>query len=199
MPHATFHAPDVTTICRLGELGLEAVGQLLESDRAALECRVVDPDDWCRRCGCQGVARDSVTRRLAHEPVGWRPTTLLIRVRRYQCSGCGKVWRQDTTTAAPARAKISHDGVRWALEGIVVNHLSVSRVAAGLGVAWHTANVAVIAEGRRVLIDDPARFDGVAVVGVDEHAWRHTRHGDRYVTVIMTSPRSRTGPAHPAC
>jgi hypothetical protein len=75
--------------------------------------------------------------------------------------------------------------VRWALEGSVVNHLSVSRVAAGWGVAWHTANAAVIAEGRRVLIDDPARFDGVAVVGVDEHAWRHTRHGDRYVTVII--------------
>jgi hypothetical protein len=72
----------VTTFCRLGELGLEAVGELLESDRAALECWVVDPDDWCRRCGCQGVARDGVTRRLAHEPVGCRPTTLLIRVRR---------------------------------------------------------------------------------------------------------------------
>jgi hypothetical protein len=39
--------------------------------------------------------------------------------------------------------------------------LSVSRVAAGLGVAWHTANTAVLAEGHRVLIDDPARFDGV--------------------------------------
>ena len=44
---------------------------------------------------------------------------------------------------------------------------------------------AVLAEGRRVLIDGPGRFDGVAVVGVDEHAWRHTRRGDKYVTVII--------------
>jgi transposase len=51
--------------------------------------------------------------------------------------------------------------MRWALEGIVIDHLTVARVAAGLGVAWHTANNAVLAEGHRVLIDDPARFEGV--------------------------------------
>ena len=61
-----------------------------------MECRVVEADRWCRKCGCEGVARDTVTRRLAHEPFGHRPTTLLIRVRRYKCSGCGHVWRQDT-------------------------------------------------------------------------------------------------------
>lgn len=34
---------------------------------------------------------------LAHEPLGWRPTTLVVRIRRYQCTGCGRVWRQDTS------------------------------------------------------------------------------------------------------
>jgi hypothetical protein len=56
-----------------------------------------------------------------------------------------------------------------------VGHLTVACVADGLGVSWNTANDAVPAEGRRVLIDDPGRLDGVAVVGVDEHVWRHTR------------------------
>jgi len=171
--HATFDAPDLTTFCRLDELGLEAVGQYVAHDRAVLEYRVVEPDAWCRICGCEGVPRDTVIRRLAHEPLGWRPTTLLMRVRRYRCSGCGRTWRQDTTKAAPSRAKISRGGLRWALEGIVVSHLTVARVAAGLGVSWHTANSAVITEGRRVLIDDPTRFDGVAVIGVDEHVVRH--------------------------
>ena len=32
---------------------------------------------------------------------------------------------------------------------------------------WNTANDAVLAEGKRVLINDSARFDGVKVVGVD--------------------------------
>ncbi len=32
-------------------------------------------------------------RRLAHEPVGWRTTTLLLSLRRYRCAVCGHVWR----------------------------------------------------------------------------------------------------------
>jgi transposase len=197
VPDATFACPDLTTFCRLDELGLEAVGQRLEPDRAVLSCRVTEPDQWCRRCGCEGTPRDTVVRRLAHEPLGWRPTTLEVTVRRYRCVGCGHVWRQDTSKAAEPRAKLSRRGLRWALEGIVVQHLTIARVAEGLGVAWDTANDAVLAEGKRVLIDDPARFDGVGVVGVDEHVWRHTRRGDKYVTVIidLTGIRAGTGPA----
>ena len=138
-----------------------------------LACRVVEDDRWCRRCGCEGTARDSVVRELAHEPFGWRPTTLSVTVRRYRCGGCAHVWRQDTSKAADARAKVSRAGLAWALTGLVVQHLTVARVAEALGVAWNTANDAVLAEGKRVLIADPARFDGVAVVGVDEHVVRH--------------------------
>jgi transposase len=179
---------------------LEVVGQRIESGRAVLACRVVESDvadGWCRRCGCQGVVRGTVLRRLAHEPLGWRPTILEVRVRRYRCSSCGKVWRQDTSCAAEPRAKLSRRGLRWALEGLVVQHLTVARVAEALAVSWNTANDAVLAEGRRVLIDDPARFDGVRVIGVDEHVWRHTRRGDRFVTVVidLTAVRDGTGPA----
>ncbi len=107
------------------------------------------------------------------------------------------MWRQDLSRAAPPRAKLSRGGLRWALQAIVCQHLTVTRVAEGLGVAWNTANDAVLAEGRRVLITDPNRLDGVRVIGVDEHVWRHTRHGDKYVTVIidLTGIRDGTGPA----
>ena len=173
VPHATFACPDLTTFCRVDELGLEVVGQLLEPGRAVLACRVVEPDDWCRRCGCQGTACGTVVRRLAHEPLGWRPTVLEVRIRRYRCTGCGHVWRQDTSRAAEPRAKLSRRGLRWALEGIVVQHLTVARVAEGLDVSWNTANDAVLAEGKRVLINDPARFDKVTTIGVDERVVRH--------------------------
>ena len=86
----TFVRPDLGSFCRLDELGLQVVGQRLEPGRAVLACRVVETDEfarWCRRCGCEAAPRDSVTRRLAHEPLGWRPTTLLITIRRYRCSG----------------------------------------------------------------------------------------------------------------
>ena len=195
--HATFARPDLTTFARLDELGLEVVGQRVEPRRAVLACRVVDPDQWCHRCGCEGTPRDTVVRRLAHEPLGWRPTILEVTVRRYRCGECGHVWRQDMTKAAEPRALLSRRALRWALEGLVVQHLTVARVAEGLAVSWDTANNAVLAEGQRVLIADPKRFDGVRVLGVDEHVWRHTRKGDKYVTVIidLTPIRDDTGPA----
>jgi transposase len=194
---ATFDRPDLTTFARLDELGLEVTGQRLAPDHAVLACRVVEPDSWCRRCGSEGSPRDTVVRRLAHEPLGWRPTTLLVTVRRYKCGGCGHVWRQDTSKAAEPRARLSRRGLRWALTGIVVQHLTVARVAEGLRVSWNTANDAVLAEGKRVLIGDPTRLDGVEAIGVDEHVWRHTRRGDKYVTVIidLTGVRAGTGPA----
>ncbi len=37
----------------------------------------------------------------------------------------------------------------------------------------------------------------MSAIGVDEHVWRHTRRGDKYVTVIidLTPVREKTGPA----
>ena len=197
MPDATFAAPDLTTFCRLDELGLVAVGQRVEPERAVIACRVVEPDEWCHRCGQHGLLRDTVVRRLAHEPLGWRPTVLEMIIRRYRCADCSHVWRQDTSRAAEPKARLSRRGLRWALEGIVVQHLTVARIAEGLDVSWNTANDAVLAEGKRVLINNPARFDGVTTIGVDEHVWRHTRRGDKYVTVVidLTGPRSGSGPA----
>ncbi|RZQ60659.1 ISL3 family transposase [Amycolatopsis suaedae] len=197
MRECSFSCADLTTFCGLDELGLEAIGQQIDPDRAVLACRVVEPDQWCHHCGAEGRPRDTVARRLAHEPLGWRPTTLEVIVRRYRCTGCGHVWRQDTRLAAEPRAKLSRRGLQWALEGIVIQDLTVARIAEGLGVAWNTANDAVLAAGKRMLIDDEHRFDGVAVIGVDEHVWRHTRRGDKYVTVIidLTPVRDGTGPA----
>lgn len=203
VPGATFGCPDLTTFCRLDKLGLVVVGQRLEPDRAVLACRVLKADDndgtegWCPRCRCAGRPRDTVTRELAHEPLGWRPTTLLVTIRRYRCTGCGHVWRQDTSRAAEPWARLSRHGLAWALEAIVCQPLSIACVAQGLGVAWNAANDAVLPEGRRVLINDPGRSKGVKGIGVDEHVWRHTSRGDKYVTVIidLTPVRAGTGSA----
>jgi transposase len=194
---ATFCPADLTTFCRLNDLGLEVTGQQLHPDHALLLCRVVESDDWCHACGAQGVARDTVLRRVAHVPLGWRATILHIRVRRYRCTGCGHVWRQDTNGAAAPRAKLSTQAVLWALKSVVIDRMSIARIAANLGVSWHTVNDAVLATGHQLLIADPTRLDGVRVIGVDEHAWRHTRRGDKYVTVIidLTPIHEGTGPS----
>lgn len=66
--------------------------------------------------GLQGVPRDTVVRSLAHVPLGWRPTILAVRVRRYRCGGCGHVWRQNTDAAAAPRVKLSRHAVLWGVE-----------------------------------------------------------------------------------
>ncbi|MDQ0864522.1 hypothetical protein QF036_002103 [Arthrobacter globiformis] len=142
------------------------------------------------------MARGTVTRPLAHEPLAggrrgcWLGSPLQVRRVRLRVAA-------GHFQSCAARAKISRRGLRCALEGIVCQHLTVARVAEGLGVSWHTANSAILAEGKRVLIEDPGRFHGVAVPGVGEHVWRHTRPGGKYVTVIidLTRVRDRTGPA----
>ena len=196
MSNTIFDRPDLSAFTRLDGLGLEVTGQRIWPDHAVLACRITGADRWCRRCGCQGESRDTVVRRLAHEPCGWRPTILHVSVRRYRCPECAHVWRQNMSQAADPRAKLSHSAVRWALMGLVVHHLTVARISQALGVSWNTANTAVLGEGQRLLINDPARFDGVRVIGVDEHVWRHTPYGDKYVTVILdlTPIRDRRGP-----
>ncbi len=144
------------TFGRLDELDSEVVGQRPEPDRAVLACWVIEPNQWCRRCGCEGSPRDTVTRRLAHEPLDWCPITLELTVRRYRCTGGGHVWRQGTSRAREPQAKLSRRGLRWALAGIVCQHLTVARIAESLAVSWNTANDAAMAEGQRVLIEDPA-------------------------------------------
>jgi hypothetical protein len=66
--------------CRLDQLGLRVVGQRLGPGSGELAC-TVEPgefDRWYRRCGGEGIARDSVTRRLAHEPEGCQKSALRL-------------------------------------------------------------------------------------------------------------------------
>ena len=197
MANTTFDRPDLSAFARLDGLGLEVTGQRIWPDHAVLACRITGEDRWCRRCGCQGQSRDTVIRRPAHEPYVWRPTILHVSVRRYRCQTCAHVWRQDMSQAADPRAKLSHSAVRWALTGLVVHHLTVARISQALSVSWNTANTAVLTEGQCLLINDPGRFEGVRVIGVDKHVWRHTPYCDTYVTVILdlTPIRDRSGPS----
>lgn len=150
-----------------------------------------------RGCGCRARTTGTVARYLAHVPFGHRPTRLLVRVRRWVCDGCGRRWRDDTRRAAAPRARLSRGAVAWALAALVVDHMSVARIAASLAVSWRTANRAVLQAGDATLVKAPGRLDGVEMIGVDEHVWRHTRKGDRYVTVVidLTPVMRQQGPA----
>lgn len=85
MHHATFGEPDLTVFTRLDDHALTVTGLALTSTGAVLECRVTDRDPFCRSCGAAATPRGTQNRRLAHVPFGNRPTTILLRVRRYRC------------------------------------------------------------------------------------------------------------------
>ena len=189
--------PCLDQFCRLDRLDLTVVAQEVLPSHSVLTCSVLSSGDRCPNCDDVGVLHDTVTRRLAHVPNGWWPTILEVQVRRYRCPSCSRVWRQNTRAAAEARSKLTRHAVVWALKSLVIDRMSISRIAAGLGVAWNTANTAVLAAGQHLLINDPTRLDGVKVIGVDEHAWQHVTGRDRYVTVIidLTPVRDKTGPA----
>ena len=73
---------------------------------------------------------------------------------------------------------------------------TVSALARHLGVDWHTLWDAVEVEAT-ARVDDPARLDGVATLGVDEHIWRPSRLGtDRAVTSMVDLTRDEHGCLH---
>src|SRR5690625_4818712 len=198
MSQPSFTSPDLDAFCLLDTLDLTVTGQTIDVNQAVLECRTNgDLDSWCHECGTEGIPRGTAICRLVHVPLGWRPTILHVRVRRYRCRACVRVWREDLTTVAAPRAKLSRQAVLWALKCLVIDRMSISRIAAGLGASWHTVNSAILATGQQLLLDVPGRFDGVRVLGVDEHVWRHTPFGSKYVTVIidLTPIRDKTGPS----
>ena len=109
-----------------------------------------------------------MAQRLAHVPVGWRPTQLLVRLRRFACPHCRRVWRQDTSALAQPRARLTRSAVEWGLRALALDSMSISRVARTLELSWHTANTTILASAQVALLDDPHRFDGVEVLGVDD-------------------------------
>ena len=117
MSNATFDRPDLRAFTGLGDLRLEVIGQRVGGDRSVLACNVVGEDRRCQQCGGEGVVRDTVVRRLAHLPYGWRPTIVHMSVRRYCCQACAYVWRHNMSAATDPRGKLSRAAVRWGTDG----------------------------------------------------------------------------------
>jgi len=128
MAKPTFSRPDFDAFCMLRNFGVTIAGQRVTAEHAALQCRMVDQDQFCRRCGAQARVRGSVVRKVTHVPLGWRPTLLHLRLRRYRCDDCALVWQQDTTSVVAPETKLSHAAALWALKSVVIDRLSIARV-----------------------------------------------------------------------
>ena len=69
---------------------------------------------------------------------------------------------------AEPRTRLTHAAVEWGLRALALECMSVCRVAAALGVSWHTANNAILTRAEQILNEVPDRFKGVEVLGVDD-------------------------------
>ena len=193
---------DGRVLLGLDRLGLNPVWQRHEAkgSRAGVWLVGCEPEDdaarHCTRCGAAGRVRSSWRRRFTHTPVGQHAVHLMVRVRRYECAPCARSWTDDLTRIAPEGRRLTEAAVWWAAAEIVLKSKSTLACARDLHCSWDALNAAVLARGRETLIADPHRLDGVDTIGVDEHVWRHTRHGNRYVTVIVDlTPRKHGRPA----
>ena len=116
-----------------------------------------------------GVFAGVVYPALSARTAGHQPTTLVVYVGRYHCRACSRSWCDDISQAAPPRATLSFGALRWGLVCLIADNMSMNQIAAHLAVAWHTANEAILAYGDELLLADSTRFEGVRVIGVDEH------------------------------
>lgn len=190
------------TICRTIDLGVTITGAALDGqDRTHLYCELRAPDDRCPGCGAAGRLRDHVHREIADLPIVGHPTRLHLQVPRYRCesTACDQsIFRADIDDIVAPRTQVTRRTTAWMLRRMIVDKMSVTAVAAAVGLGWDTVNTIALSAARN-LAAAPERLDRVRILGVDEHKWKHVRgQGDpSFVTVLvdLTPVVDGTGPA----
>jgi transposase len=179
------------TIVRTVELGVTITNAALDRDTTAVFCNLITTGPGrCPGCDTVGIYRDSVERRVSDVPVAGHPMQLRVRVPRYRCTnpGCQReVFCHDSDRLAQAGRTTTRRCANYVLRRLIVDRATVAAVARELGRSWDTVNAIAVEATRTLLLANTSRLEGVAVIGVDEHRWAHTRHaaGDGYVTVIV--------------
>jgi transposase len=129
----------------------------------------------CRACGVVAVARGRREVSLVDVPCGGRSVRLVWRKRTWRCPerACpvGAFTELHDGVARP-RALLTTRAAWWAVAQMRRENASVAGLARQLGTTWRTVWRAV----KPLLVAmaaDPARFEGVTALGVDEHIWHH--------------------------
>ena len=127
------------------------------------------------------------------------PTRIRWHKRRWICRErtCQTVTflEHDERVCAP-RARLGARAIRWAIRQLRFEGATIAGLARQLATTWNTV-WSHIKPCLQAASDDPARFAGVRVLGVDEHVWHHQdrrRRGPREFTGIVD--HSRGGSSH---
>jgi transposase len=142
----------------------------------------------CVGCGVRAELHGRRTVRVRDLPVCGRPVVLCWRKRLWRCGepACKvRTWTERAAAIGP-RAVLTQRARAEACRRVGKDAQAVAAVARDLGVGWATIMRAVGDYGTP-LVDDPARLEGVAALGLDETSFlKATRRAPtRYVTGLV--------------
>ncbi len=161
----------------IGLAGLHVIAVVRDEGNGALTVTVESERDviGCPSCGVVAHGHGQREVRLVDAPWAGRPVTVLWRKRRFVCPDPGCSTRsfveQDERIARP-RGLLTVRACWWAIAQVRREHASVQGLARQLGTTWRTVWTSIKPVLERAAAD-PARFEGVATLGVDEHVWHH--------------------------
>jgi transposase len=153
----------------LGLDGFEVTTAEVVNDEWQLEVQTTATVVGCVGCGMRAEAHGRRTVRVRDLPIGGRPVVLAWRKRIWRCreSACSvRTWTERTAAVCP-RAVLTERARAEACRRVGKDAHAVAAVARDLGVGWATVMRAV-AEHGTPLVDDAARLEGVAALGLDE-------------------------------
>ena len=165
---------------------------------------VLDVESCNQLAGCPGCGLNR-TRPRAHgrggdrRALGRGPGAVRWFKRRWICreTTCETVtFLEHSEKVCAPRARLGMRAIRWAIRQLRFEGATIAGLARQLATTWNTV-WSHIKPCLQAASDDPARFAGVRVLGVDEHVWHHQdrrRRGPRELTGIVDLTRGEDHP-----
>jgi transposase len=178
----------------LGLDGFEVTAAEVIDGEWQLEVQTTATMVGCVGCGVRAEAHGRRTVRVRDLPIGGRPVVLGWRKRIWRCRepACSvRTWTERMAAICP-RAVLTERARAEACRRVGKDAHAVAAVARDLGVGWATVMRAV-AEHGTPLVDDAARLEGVAALGLDETTFlKATRVAPtQWVTGLVDLERGR--------
>jgi hypothetical protein len=127
-------------------------------------------------------------------PIAGVPTVLVFARRRWLCPEplCTRRTWSEHVDAIARRASLTERARRRLADMANIDGCSIAAAGVEFAVGWHTANQAV-ADYTDPAVEDPARLDGVAAIGVDEKRFLNATPSHRtvFTTQIVDLDRHR--------
>ena len=153
----------------------------------------------CPGCGVIAQGHGRMVMEVIDAPWAGVPARIRWHKRRWICRehACQPVTflEHDERVCAP-RARLGARAIRWAIRQLRFEGATIAGLARQLATTWNTV-WSHIKPCLQAASDDPARFAGVQVLGVDEHVWHHQdrrRRGPRELTGIVDLTRGEDHP-----